>query len=701
MVLLLWYIITPLCLWSLWLILAPSNRISRQNNVVHLVDVLDMAPTLDRSSLTAILPVAAQSLGSLTERLMPLYNAESCLYEILLLSPQSLALSTKEILHAFVHTSNGQKHPIISIQFYSSTSKPVPRQYASMVSTPWVLVLDEEGLDGLDAPTQNKLLNPLALPMQSGICGVVNGTCISSSNSPQPVDRLVPPFVTPTFLLRGGECTNKSDDLIGTGMSCAIVLPHPSRGMEWCKSCFKYLDADERRRGSNSTPTSDSSSSLSYDASQFAVLVPTLYDGFTVNTLVYADEDVEAGAMDCGLLYHVIKGRNNEEKLGRLVQELYVIQKTVNIVVIPKGEFPLALKTQRREQTIVELPRTEFRYSQWMGSLSLQEWLNWNIPQIDIAIITQSRPWSLKRLLSSLSDGLFFGDSVRLRINLEQTSDEETMKLIDSFTWGHGTITVYHRIIHGGLLPAVVESWYPHANHTYALLLEDDVELSPLFYAWVKMSVLRYRYGSKGNRSPLLFGISLYQQKNMELPIDGRRHFNARTLFQEQHLDPSTPYLSPVPCSWGAVYFPEHWREFHDYITIRLSALSLDIEQNIVPNVRSNNWTKSWKKYFIELVFLRGYVMLYPNFDNYTSLSTNHLEVGSHVKYRTKEKQDMFLLPLMELLRSPSDPAILNLPNSTLPMFDTLPIINLTGSISRLDTLIVRTGILLHLMHEA
>lgn len=175
----------------------------------------------------------------------------------------------------------------------------------------------------------------------------------------------------------------------------------------------------------------------------------------------------------------------------------------------------------------------------------------------------------------------------------------------------------------------------------------------------------------------------------MELPIDGRRHFDARTVFQEQRLNPSTPYLSSVPCSWGAIYFPEHWREFHDYITIRLSALSLDIEQWIVPDVRSNNWTKSWKKYFIELVFLRGYVMLYPNFDDYASLSTNHLEVGSHVKHRTKEKQDMFLLPLMGLPQSTSEEVeILNLPDKTLPFFHDLPIVNLTGGISHLDTLV-------------
>ena len=120
--------------------------------------------------------------------------------------------------------------------------------------------------------------------------------------------------------------------------------------------------------------------------------------------------------------------------------------------------------------------------------------LDWNIPRIDISVITKDRPRSLARLLSSLSNAKFFGDPLTFRVNLEQTSDTETMQLVDQFRWDHGITTVHHRIVHGGLLPAVVESWYPHSNDSYGLLLEDDVELSPMFYAWVKMTILRYRY---------------------------------------------------------------------------------------------------------------------------------------------------------------------------------------------------------------
>lgn len=119
--------------------------------------------------------------------------------------------------------------------------------------------------------------------------------------------------------------------------------------------------------------------------------------------------------------------------------------------------------------------------------------LDWHVPRVDISIITNDRSRSLSRLLTSLSEAFLFGDTLDLRINIEQTADEVTLDVVNSFVWDHGSVFIHRRVIHGGLLPAVVESWYPSSNHSYGLMLEDDVELSPLFYAWIKMSLLRYR----------------------------------------------------------------------------------------------------------------------------------------------------------------------------------------------------------------
>lgn len=191
-----------------------------------------------------------------------------------------------------------------------------------------------------------------------------------------------------------------------------------------------------------------------------------------------------------------------------------------------------------------------------------------------------------------------------------------------------------------------------------------------------------------------MFGISLYQQKTLELRPEGRRSFDARALFDAQGLyDWNSPYLSQIPCSWGAVYFPEHWREFHTFLISRFSESPLAIEELIVPDVRSNRWTMSWKKIFIELVYLRGYVMLYPNYADFVSLSTNHLEVGSHVKDIPRDiyhrKKTMFNLPLMQLPESSESHGVqlLDLPHGQMPPWDRLPVLDLIGTLKTLDEL--------------
>lgn len=229
-------------------------------------------------------------------------------------------------------------------------------------------------------------------------------------------------------------------------------------------------------------------------------------------------------------------------------------------------------------------------------------------------------------------------------------------------------------------MTSIVESWYPADNDTYGVLLEDDVEVSPLFYSWLKYTILHYRYGTEAMRrkSERLYGISLYQPKNIELRPQGRRKFDAHKLLEEVGIPSTLPYLSQIPCSWGAAYFPEHWKEFHQFLTIRLSEAALDLSDPIVPNIRSNRWPNSWKRYLIELVYLRGYSMLYPNYADFRSLSTNHLEQGTHVKdeSQAQKRRDLFEVPLL----SDQDNLMDQLPDGRLPSWNGLPIIDFWGS---------------------
>ncbi|RIA88647.1 hypothetical protein C1645_233443 [Glomus cerebriforme] len=346
--------------------------------------------------------------------------------------------------------------------------------------------------------------------------------------------------------------------------------------------------------------------------------------------------------------------------------------------------------------TTIKLPLEEIEFiTELMIDLPFSALKKWNEPKIQLQIITQNRPDSLSRLINSLNTSYYFGDdNISLTVNMDRGADPVTMEFCLKFLWNHGSKNVRHRVVQGGLLPAVMESYYPNDYNDYGILLEDDVEVSPFYYLWIKYTILKYRYGPDKHLSQRLFGISLYGQRQMELHIIGRRPYDPESIFHGTKFPDRSPYLSQVPCSWGAVYFPEIWREFHDFLVERLDdETKYHLQDIIIPNSRSSfKWKKSWKKYLIELIYLRGYVMLYPNFKNFTSFSTNHAEIGIHI-HRKKDKPDpvtIFGVPLMKEFTLYDE-----LPNNHLTDFTDLPVTDLWGNLTTFNDLINR-GINLH-----
>lgn len=260
--------------------------------------------------------------------------------------------------------------------------------------------------------------------------------------------------------------------------------------------------------------------------------------------------------------------------------------------------------------------------------------------------------------------------------------------------WPQGRSSINHRFRHAGLITNIVEAWYPSHNNEYALFFEDDIEASPYYYAWTKYVILMYRYGPESHtlRAKSIYAVSLYHPKASELhPVTGCWSWNVTKILQKEaptQYHPSIPFLFQVPCSWGAAYFPEHWREFHHYIRDREAEGNFPLEFKVVsPKVVSNKWTVSWKRYIIELVFLRGYTTVFPNYSNYTSLSTTHVEFGAHVPDEKIRKTVMArqFVPLMQSDR------ILELPGGSLPPLSSLPVFDLWGFLSS-DKNITRAG---------
>ncbi|ONK63935.1 uncharacterized protein A4U43_C07F20430 [Asparagus officinalis] len=334
-----------------------------------------------------------------------------------------------------------------------------------------------------------------------------------------------------------------------------------------------------------------------------------------------------------------------------------------------KSALTMATESSMNSSVLVPLPRNSIGKVLWMADLRPSALPNWNKMKISVNIITQNRATSLQRLLKSLQNAYYLGDEVSLSFNMDSGVDDVTLKTIDSFNWPHGPTTVRRRIVQGGLIRAVSESWYPSSDDDFGLLLEDDIEVSPYYYLWIKYALLAYRYDPQVS-IPELSSISLYTPRLIEVAKE-RPKWNATQFFEAIH--PNTPYLHQLPCSWGALFFPKHWREFYAYMNARYTE---DPKSNPVqvPRSRTNGWQASWKKFLIDMMYLRGYVSLYPNFPNQTSFSTNHMEPGAHISAKENavkhDKRD-YEVPLV------GEEFTAMLPAGRMPAAGRLPVLDL------------------------
>ncbi|CAK9859938.1 unnamed protein product [Sphagnum jensenii] len=329
----------------------------------------------------------------------------------------------------------------------------------------------------------------------------------------------------------------------------------------------------------------------------------------------------------------------------------------------------LTLAVSHSNTLLVQLPRAVVPHALWMAEVRTSALQFWNKMKIQVTIITQNRSGSLMRLLQSLMNAHYLGDDISLTFNMDSKVDIATLHVINSFVWPHGSKMLRRRIIQGGLIRAVSESWYPASDDDFGLLLEDDIEVSPFYYMWLKYAVLSYHYDPTV-QLPELNSIALYTPRVVEV-VRERPHWNATNFFKLIH--PNMPYLHQLPCSWGALFFPKHWRQFYKYMGTRFTE---DAKENPVqiPRSRTNGWQASWKKFLIDMMYLRGHVTLYPNFPNQTSFSTNHMEPGAHIAAAdnvvTHHKED-FEVPLLQ------ENFLSLLPGGRLPPASKLPVLNL------------------------
>lgn len=126
-----------------------------------------------------------------------------------------------------------------------------------------------------------------------------------------------------------------------------------------------------------------------------------------------------------------------------------------------------------------------------------------------------------------------------------------------------------------------------------------------------------------------MIGIALNTPRFNEIVFPPYRWVPQHVIGQEAY-----QFAFQLPNSWGCMYFPWAWRAYREYYAWRKKTTEIDTYYHVVPDSFINNWVRSWKKYLIELAYLRGYYMIHPNLPGQHGFSIHHRERGEHTTGR-------------------------------------------------------------------
>ncbi|TQS37386.1 hypothetical protein Golomagni_02143, partial [Golovinomyces magnicellulatus] len=322
------------------------------------------------------------------------------------------------------------------------------------------------------------------------------------------------------------------------------------------------------------------------------------------------------------------------------------IQKSLNLKVllvnVSEAEESWFLKVIRSassdaETTLIELPENFEKNLRWIFSLESKSLSAWNKISVEVVIhLQQSATGSLVRLLESLKKADYFSSRPpHLTIELPHSIDDETARYLSNFKYPvmdvlrqDNFFTLHHRISQYNLTPEensirMMESFWPaDPLNSHVLILSPNGDVSPIFFHYLKYSILEYKYSSRNAHSQdSLFGISLDFPSSY---LNGTAPFVPPQVNQREF----SPFLWQAPNSNACLYFSEKWIELHDFISRSLKSQKNLLAPPVTKNENISKKFPSWLEFFYQLARLKGYHLLYPNFSNNLSLVTIHNDLN-------------------------------------------------------------------------
>lgn len=244
-----------------------------------------------------------------------------------------------------------------------------------------------------------------------------------------------------------------------------------------------------------------------------------------------------------------------------------------------------------------------------------------------VFILTFSRAGSLKRCLHSVQNAYYDGDIIDLFIFIDRsmngTVDRDVISTAMDSPWSHGSKTINIWDVHVGLYGQWIDSYVPESEDDRAIILEDDIEVSPFFYYWLKGAHSTY------SRRDDIFGYTLSKGR---LRADQRVHGNKKISVDVNE----TAYLYLLVGSWGYAPEPRVWKKFRTWF----HNVTCDTNYNpAVPGLVLSKWFHSqqrrktmWTMWHIRFAEDNKLFTLYANLKMTKTLGSNWREPGLHFR---------------------------------------------------------------------
>ncbi len=251
---------------------------------------------------------------------------------------------------------------------------------------------------------------------------------------------------------------------------------------------------------------------------------------------------------------------------------------------------------------------------------------------IPILIVAFNRPKSLLRLLASLEQAQYPAtEQVKLIISFDGNSSLECIQIAEAFRWNFGDKEIIQRSNHLGLKQHIIECGRLSQAFGSVIVLEDDLIVSPAFYAYASEAVEFYSPDER------IASIALYSYQ-----INEFCNYPFETID-----DGWNTFFMKVPCSWGQVFIGARWTEFEALI----KETGETIDGVALPKAVLHQWSPfSWKKLFFKYLVLKNKFVVYPNFsysDHFGDNGTNFKNDPAYLSTGLSTNAGPFRFPVL------------------------------------------------------